>query len=108
MRLAQGSGTVGVFNALGPARRIAMKEVLEACNAAAGNRATLTWVDAAFLDKHTRAIATGLEFRPILDTARDTLAWLPSVHEDKRRQFSSTGISREKEAKVLAAWKARG
>jgi len=44
---------------------------------------------------------------PILDTARDTLAWLPSVHEDKRRRFSSTGIGREKEAKVLAAWKAR-
>jgi len=126
--------TVGVFNALGPERKIAMREVLEACNAAAGNKATLTWVDAAFLEQHevaawselpmwfdatgemagfgtmsnARAVAAGLGFRPILDTARDTLAWLPSVHEDKRRQISSTGISREKEAKVLAAWKARG
>jgi 2'-hydroxyisoflavone reductase len=126
-------GTVGVFNALGPERRIAMKEVLEACNAAGGNKATLTWVDAAFLDEqevapwselpmwfdatgemagfgtisNARAVAAGLRFRPILDTAKDTLAWLPTVPEDKRARATSTGISREKEAKVLAAWKAR-
>jgi 2'-hydroxyisoflavone reductase len=126
-------GTVGVFNALGPERRIAMKEVLEACNAAGGNKATLTWVDAAFLEQHevapwselpmwfdatgemagfgtisnARAVAAGLRFRPILDTAKDTLAWLPTVPEDKRARATSSGISREKEAKVLAAWKAR-
>jgi 2'-hydroxyisoflavone reductase len=126
-------GTVGVFNALGPARRITMREVLEACNAAGGNKATLTWVDAAFLEQHevspwgempmwfdpkgemagfgtmsnARAVAAGLTFRPILDTARDTLAWLPTVPDDKREKLSSSGISRDKEAKVLAAWKAR-
>ncbi|HSK02800.1 MAG TPA: NAD-dependent epimerase/dehydratase family protein [Kofleriaceae bacterium] len=126
-------GTVGVFNALGPARRITMKEVLEACNAAGGNKATLTWVDAAFLEQHevspwgempmwfdpkgemagfgtmsnARAVAAGLTFRPILDTAKDTLAWLPTVPDDKREKLSSSGISRDKEAKVLAAWKAR-
>jgi 2'-hydroxyisoflavone reductase len=126
-------GTVGVFNALGPERRISMKEVLEACNAAGGNKATLTWVAAAFLEQqevspwgempmwfdpkgemagfgmssNARAIAAGLKFRPILDTAKDTLAWLPTVPEDKRKKLSSSGISREKEEKVLAAWKAR-
>jgi 2'-hydroxyisoflavone reductase len=110
-----------------------MKEVLDACNAAGGNRATLTWVAADFLDKHevsswgempmwfdakgemagfgtlsnARAVKAGLGFRPILDTAKDTLAWLATVSEDKRKQLSSSGISREKEAKVLAAWKAR-
>ena len=125
--------TVGTFNALGPERRIAMKEVLDACNAAGGNRATLTWVAADFLDKHevsswgempmwfdakgemagfgtlsnARAVKAGLRFRPILDTAKDTLAWLATVPEDKRKQLGSSGISREKEAKVLAAWKAR-
>lgn len=126
-------GTVGTFNALGPERKITMKEVLDACNAAGGNKATLTWVDADFLDKqdvsawgempmwfeakgemagfgtmvNTRAVKAGLVFRPILDTAKDTLAWLPTVPDDKRQRFSSSGISREKEAKVLAAWKAR-
>jgi len=130
-------GAVGTFNALGPERRITMKEVLEACNAAAGNKATLTWVDAAFLDQHdvrswselpmwfdakgdmagfgtmsnARAVAAGLTFRPILDTAKDTLAWLDtlpeSIPEDKRKRMRSSGLARDKEAKVLAAWKAR-
>jgi len=125
--------TVGTFNALGPERRITMKEVLEACNVAGGRNATLTWVDAAFLEKHevspwgelpmwfdakgemagfgtmsnARALKAGLQFRPILDTAKDTLAWLATVPEDKRAKLASSGVSREKEAKVLAAWKAR-
>jgi 2'-hydroxyisoflavone reductase len=126
-------GAVGTFNALGPERRIAMKEVLDACHAAAGGKAALTWVDAAFLEQqevapwselpmwfdargemagfgtmsNARAARAGLRFRPILDTARDTLAWLATVPEDQRARLGSTGISREKEAKVLAAWKAR-
>ena len=126
-------GTAGTFNALGPERRITMREVLEACNAAGGEKATLTWVAAAFLDKqevspwgelpmwfdakgemagfgtmsNARAVKAGLRFRPILETAKDTLAWLATVPEDKHKQLASTGISREKEAKVLAAWKAR-
>lgn len=126
-------GAVGTYNALGPERKITMREVLEACNAAGGNKAQLTWVDAAFLEKqevgawsempmwidatgewvgfgttsNARAVKAGLVFRPILETAKDTLAWLPSVPEDKRKRATSSGISREKEAKVLAAWKAR-
>jgi 2'-hydroxyisoflavone reductase len=126
-------GTLGVFNANGPERRITMKEVLDACNAAGGNKATPVWVDAAFLEKeevspwselpmwfdakgemagfgtmsNARAVKAGLKFRPILDTAKDTLAWIPTVPEDKRKKLASTGISREKEAKVLAAWKAQ-
>jgi len=124
---------VGTYNALGPDKRITMKEVLEACNAAAGNKATLTWVDAGFLDKqevapwselpmwfdakgemagfgamsNARAVKAGLAFRPIYDTAKDTLAWLATVPADKRAKLRSTGISRDKEAKVLAAWKTR-
>jgi len=126
-------GTVGTFNALGPERRITMKEVLEACNAAGGGKAALTWVGAAFLEQqdvsswtelplwfdakgemagfgtrsNARAVAAGLKFRPILDTARDTLAWVATVPADQRKKLAGSGISREKEAKVLAAWKAR-
>jgi 2'-hydroxyisoflavone reductase len=126
-------GAVGTFNALGPERRITMREVLEACNAAAAGKATLAWVDAAFLEQqevapwselpmwfdargemagfgtmsNARAARAGLRFRPILDTAKDTLAWLATVPEDQRARLASTAISREKEAKVLAAWKAR-
>jgi 2'-hydroxyisoflavone reductase len=124
---------VGVYNALGPEKRITMKEVLDACNHVGGDKATITWVDAAFLESegvhgwtelpmwlpnsgdmvgfgtrsNARAVAAGLKFRPILDTARDTLAWLPSVPEAERDKARSTGLTRDKEAKVLAAWKAK-
>lgn len=126
--------TIGVYNALGPAEPITMKQVVDACNEAAGNKATVTWVDAAFLEKqevtgwadmplwidnqgdfagfglmaNARAIAKGLTFRPILDTAKDTLAWLATVPQADRPKLASTGISRDREEKVLAAWKSRG
>jgi len=125
--------TVGTMNALGPEKRVTMKQVLDECNRALGNKAQLTWVDADFLDKqgvepwsempmwidnqgdyagfgtlqNARAVKAGLTFRPIGDTARDTLAWLETVPEDQRAKARSTGIKPDKEAKVLAAWKAR-
>ena len=123
---------VGIYNALGPERRVTMKEVLDTCNAAGGNKATLTWVPWDFLKKHdvgpwaempmwipleemkrfgslsnARALEAGLTFRPLLDTAKDTLAWLDTVPEDKREKARSSGIAKDKEAKVLAEWKAR-
>jgi 2'-hydroxyisoflavone reductase len=126
-------GTVGTFNALGPEKQITMKEVLTACNAAGGNKAKLTWVDWKFLDQqdvgpwaempmwipteedpgfgtmsNARAVAAGLVFRPIGDTAKDTLAWLANLPADmtpeQKKRATSSGISRDKEAKVLAAW----
>jgi len=125
--------TVGTMNALGPAARVTMKRVLDECNRALDNKARLTWVDAAFLEQHgvegwrdmpmwldnhgdfagfgtlqnTRAVRAGLAFRPIGDTARDTLAWLGTLPEDERAKARSSGIQRDKEAAVLAAWKAR-
>jgi 2'-hydroxyisoflavone reductase len=127
------TGVTGTYNALGPVGRITMKEVLDACNAAAGGKASITWVDSKFLDEqkveawselpmwidnhgdfagfgtmsNARAVAKGLTFRAIGDTARDTLAWLASLPDAERAKVRSSGITREKEAQVLAAWKAR-
>ena len=124
---------VGTMNALGPEKRVTMKDVLEACNHALGGKAQLTWVDADFLDKqgvegwsempmwidpkgeyagfgtlaNTRAVKAGLTFRPVGDTAKDALAWLETLPEDQRAKARSSGIKPDKEAKVLAAWKAR-
>jgi 2'-hydroxyisoflavone reductase len=124
---------VGTFNALGPAKRTTMKEALDATNHAAGDKAKLVWVDADFLDKHgvegwsempmwldnkgeyagfgtlanARAVAAGLTFRPIADTARDTLAWLPTLSDEDRAKMRDSGIKRDKEQTVIAAWKAR-
>jgi 2'-hydroxyisoflavone reductase len=130
-------GTIGSFNALGPEKKITMKEVLDACNAAGGNKAKLTWVDWKFLEKqevapwaempmwipteedpgfgsmsNARAVKAGLTFRPIVDTAKDLLAWIAALPADtpadKRARMITSGITREKEAKVLAAWHAAG
>ena len=125
--------TVGVYNAMGPATRYPMKSALDACNEAAGNKAQITWVDGDFLTKrgvqgwsdmpmwidnkgddagfgtmkNDRAVAKGLAFRPCLDTARDTLAWLATLPADQQAKVRSSGIKPEKEAEVLAAWHAK-
>ncbi|MDX2086966.1 MAG: NAD-dependent epimerase/dehydratase family protein [Kofleriaceae bacterium] len=124
--------TLGTYNALGPAKATTMREVLEATNAAAGNKAKLTWVPNSFLQQHDvspwaempmwvdlsdmpgfgtlvnkRAVAAGLTFRPIGDTARDTLAWLATLPDDERTKLRDSGIKPEKEAAVLAAWAKR-
>ena len=53
------------------------------------------------------AVAAGLTFRPIGDTARDTVEWWNSLPEERRAQ-PGAGLPAEKEAEVLAAWAARG
>jgi 2'-hydroxyisoflavone reductase len=126
-------GAVGTMNALGPATRTTMRDVLTACNHALGDKAQLTWASAAFLaergiegwrdlpmwiDNHgenagfgtranAKAVRAGLTFRPIADTARDTLAWLATLSDADRAKARSSGIKRDKEAEVLAAWHAR-
>ena len=129
---------MGVFNALGPERRVTIKEALDQTNSAVGGKATITWVDAAFLEQegvspwsdlpmwipnegdmagagtmsNARAVAAGLTFRPIADTARDTLAWLEHLDPeefpvDKRDKVRSSGITRERELAVLATYHAK-
>lgn len=46
--------------------------------------------------------AAGLVLRPVADTARDTLAWLRATPD-----ATVTGLTREREAAVLDAWRAR-
>jgi 2'-hydroxyisoflavone reductase len=123
-------GTFGVFNAVGPATTMTMKDMLGACVTAAGAAAgTLTWVDNAFLEQQdvhpwvelpvwtggdlgfatidaAKAIAKGLTFRPIVETAKDTLAWWNGLPAE-RRAAPKAGLAPAKEAAVLAAWKAR-
>jgi len=93
---------------------------------------SLTWVPTAFLGEqnvsawqdmpvwipyegdskgfHTmssaRAIAKGLAFRPQADTARDTLLWGRSQGAERQARLKA-GLTPEREAEVLAAWKAR-
>jgi len=125
---------LGIYNAMGPAKKMTMREMLEGIRSAIGSKATFTWVPADFLSKHgvrqwqhmpvwiaprpqsigfsarsnARAIAKGLTFRPLAVTARDTLAWnktRPADQLEKLAQGAVNGLSAEKEKEVLDAWK---
>jgi 2'-hydroxyisoflavone reductase len=52
-----------------------------------------------------RALAAGLRFRPLDETVRDTLAWNETRPEERRTSLRA-GMSAEREAEVLAAWRA--
>jgi 2'-hydroxyisoflavone reductase len=58
-----------------------------------------------------RALAAGLTFRPLAETVRDTLAWQATRSGPAgalQQTALKSGISRERERELLAAWRARG
>jgi nucleoside-diphosphate-sugar epimerase len=116
----------GVFNATGPAEPLTLGELLERTAAAVGADARLVWIDAqTILDAGVgpwrelplwlpggeydgllradigRALAAGLTFRPLEETARDTLAW------DRMIEGARPTLGREKEREILARARAR-
>jgi 2'-hydroxyisoflavone reductase len=127
----------GVFNAAGPDYVLTMEGFLEACREASDTDARFTWVGEQFLldrgvqpwgdlplwipesdernrfflaENCERALAAGLTFRPVAETARDTLEWLragsPGVVTDERYTEIKT-LSPERERELLDAWHAR-
>ena len=126
VRLAE-NGTVGDFNATGPAERLSMGSMLDQIGLATEKPYELTWVPESFLQAQgispwqdlpawipgdplmfvdvRDAIDSGLTFRPLVDTARDTLNWDKArpTGERANRRF---GMSRERESEVLDAWRA--
>jgi 2'-hydroxyisoflavone reductase len=130
IRLAE-ERVFGTFNATGPATPTTMAQLLYGIKAVTTSDARFTWVDADFLEQQQvrgwsempvwlpprgategfmridcrKAYAAGLTFRPLADTARDTLTWYhsrPAAEQEKAR----AGIAPEKEKAVLAAWHA--
>jgi 2'-hydroxyisoflavone reductase len=126
LRAVEGKLT-GIFNATGPDDRLTMREMLEACRDASGRSdVSLCWrswpeLEAAGVAPWSdmpawipsvgessgigavncsRAIAAGLRFRPIQETARDTLAWWRSLPAE-RRASPKAGLSPEREADLL-------
>lgn len=123
-------GATGPFNATGPDKPLNFGELLEACREVAGSDAAqLVAMDEAFLLEQevrpwqdlplylpqdrsglmqldiSRARAAGLTFRPLAETVRDTLRWFRK--ERSADPQLRVGLSSEREAAVLAAWKAR-
>lgn len=128
IRLAE-ARTYGIFNAVGPDYPLGTDAMLYGCQAVTANGIQLTHVSPQFIDEqkvelpiwvpradnpyagygsvsNARALAAGLTLRPLATTVADLLDWfhaLPAERQAKPR----AGISREKEAELLAAWKAR-
>jgi 2'-hydroxyisoflavone reductase len=128
VKLAE-DGTVGTFNACGPADKLSWGRVIEACRKLGPTNTTITWLPADFVSKqgdlafpiwvppfgemagfHTwsnaKAIKAGLRFRPVEVTAKDTLAWYQAQEKVEKGRNKLAGPSAEVEAKAVADWKA--
>lgn len=53
-----------------------------------------------------RALAQGLTFRPLSSTAVDTLAWFRTLPAERQAKLRA-GLTPEREAELLAQWKAQ-
>ena len=125
--------TLGVFNAMGPEHELTMGAMLARRATPSARRLRFTWVPADFLDQqkvsawsdmpvwvpgsgdtagfsrrsNRKAVAAGLTFRPLAATAKDTLAWWKAQPAERQAKPLRAGIAPEREAQVLAAWKAK-
>lgn len=120
-------GHAGIFNAT--SLPLSMGDMLTRTRAALASDAAFTWVDLEFLEQNKiqpwsdmpawapptpgyegfaavkidRAVAAGLTFRPLEDTVTATMDWWNTLPEPRRAKLRA-GITREREAELLAAW----
>src|SRR5438309_3469822 len=125
IRMAENRHT-GIYNATGPSKPLGIGKLFDEIKGALNSNAEFTWVPANFLaqqkveawsdmpvwagdelglarTKIDRALAKGLTFRPLAETARDTLTWFRSQPHDRQSKLRA-GLTPEREAEVLAAW----
>ena len=124
----------GTFNATGPAGRFTVGQMLDGIRSTLGASATFAHATAAFLAAQeppvrgwsdlpvwiapegeyagftqrsiARALAKGLTFRPFADTVKETMAFYAQQTDERKAQLRA-GLAADREARVLAAWKAR-
>jgi 2'-hydroxyisoflavone reductase len=124
--------TRGTYNTVGPASPMSIAELLYGLRALTSTDVSFTWVDTEFLIQQKvepfsamplwrpprdgfegfgrvsrrRAITAGLRFRPLMDTARDTMAWFEKLPAERRAKLVA-GLPADREAAVLTAWHQR-
>jgi 2'-hydroxyisoflavone reductase len=122
----------GTFNAVTPPGAIQMGELMDTSRKVTGADTKLTWVDEDFLAKQLKpeemnfapwgpmrgeeaggsltgmqaSADQGLKARPLEETVRDTLAWHETRPAERKAALRS-GLSPEKEAELLSAFRAR-
>ncbi len=122
------SGQTGVYNVTGPNVRTTFSDLFAACQAVTGVTPELAWVTPSFLQAHAvtpfvelplwvpadspglltvdcaRAVAAGLQTRPLAATIADTLAWHATRPADT---VLRAGLSPARESELLASWRAQ-
>lgn len=124
-------GRQGAFNAVCPPGRWHWGDLLQACAESSGRSLGVQWADEAWLQAQgvapwsdlplwvpaegdhaafmqqpsARAEAAGLQTRPLIDTVAATLAWWQALPGDQQA-FTRAGLSAEREASLLALWRA--
>lgn len=130
---------VGVFNVTGPARELSMRAMLKGVRQGTKSKVALVWLDNAFLKAQgvgdeqfplyappvgetagfhrasiARALAHGLKFQPVADTAAATLAWYKSLPPELQARMAPQFAKQpnetpwlETEQRLLAAWRKR-
>lgn len=116
----------GVFNANGPDYKLTMKDFLESCASSLNEEVTFRWVPAEFLMDEgvkpwmdlpvwipteddfsqdvSKAIKSGLKFRPIHETIIDTYQWDNWRTNEER----NAGLTKEREKEILKKWDRKG
>jgi 2'-hydroxyisoflavone reductase len=128
IRMAEQKAT-GAYNATGPATPLSVGRMLEMIKEGVGSNAKFTWAPADFLEKEKvapwsdmpvwvpptgedgglgavsikQALEKGLTFRPLEETARDTLTWFRAQPKERQEKLKA-GLTPERETEVLAAW----
>jgi len=123
----------GVFNAVDPAGRYTMGDLLADSQAISGTSVEPVWISEEFIYKNelagTRALpiwsptsgehggsgtfsgaaarAAGLHNRPERETARNFLTWWDTLSEERHTNMKA-GLSPEREAELISLWKSRG
>ena len=123
------SKATGAYNAHGVPKTLTMKRLLEECKSVSGSDAHFTWINEEFLLQEKisawselplwlpeeaaphlkgfmfispeKAIAAGLNFRPLTETIRDTLAWYQT---NRQNDELKAGLDRDKERALLYKW----
>ncbi len=122
------AGTGGVFNASGPKRPLTMAQMLQAIIDGVDGEAQLSWIPEDYLlDAGVQpwtgiplwlprslntimeisiqaALQHGLRFRPVTETAADTLAW---DHSRGSSIVNAGGLNPARELALLEAWHAQ-
>ena len=119
----------GIYNATGPDYQLSVGALLDACQRVIGSSAAFHWASVEFLKEHkvepwsdmpvwipesepdmegfsrvdvSKAINAGLNFRPLEDTIRDTIAWAETRPQD---YVWRAGLNPEKETMLLTLLK---